>query len=95
MKTTLRFGRKLRTTRAQAMTEYIIIVSLVAIACLMVVGAFGRQIASLFKRSTDSLGTGQVQGVEQWDPNTYTNINEASSGQMAVGPVTVGGGSGS
>ena len=95
MNAKMTFGRKLQQTRAQAMTEYIVIVSLVAIACLAVVGAFGRQISSLFTRSTSALGSGQVQGVETWDPNQYVGLNEGSTGQMAVGPITMGGGSGS
>ncbi|MBI3270649.1 MAG: hypothetical protein HYZ53_16705 [Planctomycetes bacterium] len=83
-------GRKrTKNTRGQAMTEYIIIVSLVAIGCLMVVGAFGRQIANLFKRSTNSLNTGSVEMAAFMDPNEFTGINQSGGGQLEVGPITV------
>ena len=45
----------------QAMTEYILIVSLVGIGCLMVTWSFGHQVAELLKRSTRALETGQVE----------------------------------
>ncbi len=72
------FGGKFGKSRAQAMTEYIIIVSLVAIACIAVVTAFGKQIANLFKRSTDALGTGTVTAVVAEDTGTFTGISESS-----------------
>jgi len=49
-------GRK----RGQGMTEYIIIVCLIAIACLLVVGIFGGNIRNLFNAANDSLNTGQA-----------------------------------
>ncbi len=73
-----RFGI-VRKSRAQAMTEYIIIVSLVAIACIAVVTAFGKQIAQLFKRSTSALGTGSVAQTSVVATNDYTGISDSYS----------------
>lgn len=42
--------------KGQGMTEYIIIVCLVAIACLMAVGVFGDRLIQLFNAATNSLG---------------------------------------
>ena len=74
-----RFGIA-RKSRAQAMTEYIIIVSLVAIACIAVVTAFGKQIANLFRRSTNALNTGTVAAAETTDAGTFTGIDQGSAG---------------
>lgn len=52
------FSRNARTVAAQGMTEYIIIVSLVAIACITAVTVFGQKIARLFKAATTSLDSG-------------------------------------
>jgi Flp pilus assembly pilin Flp len=52
------FDRKFRTVSAQGMTEYIIIVSLVAIACITAVTVFGQKIARLFQAATQSLDAG-------------------------------------
>lgn len=52
-------ARKLRP-RAATMTEFLVILSLVAVACLIVVTVFGRQVAALFKRSTQAIATGSV-----------------------------------
>lgn len=70
------FGTRKPTTRGQAMTEYILIVSLVAIGCLMAVTSFGHQIAELFKRSTKALGTGSVQRVAEVHPEDFTPIDQ-------------------
>lgn len=56
-------------------TENIIILSLVAIACLVVVTAFGRQLANLFTRSSSALGTGSVQRIPYYqDPGGYVGV---------------------
>ena len=39
----------------QSMTEYILIVVLIAIAAIVVVKLFGKKIAELFKKSTDKI----------------------------------------
>lgn len=64
-----------------SMTEYIIIVSLVAIACLIVVTMFGRQIANLFGRSTKALGTGKVAATPAVNPGGAVGIDFAGSGK--------------
>ncbi len=58
------FDRNFRATSAQGMTEYIIIVSLVAIACITAVTVFGQKIARLFKAATTSLDEGAPKNSE-------------------------------
>ncbi len=48
----------------QGMTEYIIIIVLVAILVLFVVKAFGGKIKGLFKKSTETLGS-ETEGAFQ------------------------------
>ncbi len=55
------FDRNFRTVAAQGMTEYIIIVSPVAIACITAVTVFGQKIARLFKAATGSLDGGRPE----------------------------------
>jgi Flp pilus assembly pilin Flp len=50
--------KRLRNQRGQAMTEYIIIVCLIACACLMAVGIFGTNIRNLWSAASDSLSQG-------------------------------------
>ncbi|MHB1847196.1 MAG: hypothetical protein ACYCWW_20425 [Deltaproteobacteria bacterium] len=52
MKTLVKMNRK---NRGQGMTEYIIIVALIAIAAVAIVTAFGGNIRALFGNSTDVL----------------------------------------
>jgi len=47
--------KKLRTRRGQGMTEYIIIVALIAIAAIGVITLFGNNIRRLFGASADAL----------------------------------------
>ena len=47
--------------KGQGMTEYIIIVCLIAIVALAVVTLFGRNIRGLFTAANDSIATGKVQ----------------------------------
>ncbi|MBI5366636.1 MAG: C40 family peptidase [Planctomycetes bacterium] len=56
------------TARAQVSTEVVAVVGLVALSGMVVTSAFGRQIAGLFSRSTQGLGTGQVAAAIQVDP---------------------------
>jgi Flp pilus assembly pilin Flp len=55
----LSFSKK--TKSGQGMTEYIIIVCLIAVACLLVVGIFGGNIRELFRSANESLVQGQAQ----------------------------------
>jgi Flp pilus assembly pilin Flp len=56
-----RFLRKLlRSQSGQGMSEYLIIVALIAIAAIGVVTVFGRDIRELFSGTTDSLAGNQA-----------------------------------
>lgn len=59
------FARLRRDTRGQGMTEYIIIVALVAIASIGVVSIFGNDIQRLYAAATNALA-----GQTQVDPGT-------------------------
>ena len=62
-----RYGRKLRKL-GQTMTEYIIIVALIAIASIAVVTVFSDQIRSLFAGSTRQLsGDTDAQPADETD----------------------------
>lgn len=47
--------RFLNEEKGQGMTEYILIVVLIAVAAIVVVKLFGKQIAGLFKKSTEKI----------------------------------------
>ena len=64
----------LRRQRGQGMTEYIIIVALIAIAAIGVVTVFGQDIRQLFNATTSSLS-----GVEQVTANTKDASKQASA----------------
>ncbi len=53
--------KNLNRKSGQAMTEYVIIICVVAIAALLVAGIFGTNIRNLFKGANDSLTQGQAQ----------------------------------
>ena len=56
-----RFLQKLfRPQSGQGMTEYIIIVALIAVAAIGVVTVFGRDVRELFSGTTDSLAGNQA-----------------------------------
>jgi Flp pilus assembly pilin Flp len=55
-------GQK-RSRLAIAMTEYLIILGIVAIAAIAIVGLFGKQIKSVFTRSNAAM-TGQAQAAD-------------------------------
>ena len=57
--------QKLRSAKGQGMTEYIIIVALIAIAAIGVVSLFGDNIRGLFSASANGLA-----GMESTDPKT-------------------------
>ena len=61
---------KLRGRRGQGMTEYIIIVALIAIAAIGVVSLFGDNIRALFATSANALA-----GDEASDTNTFSASN--------------------
>ena len=51
-----RYRMKRRSTRGQAILEYIIIIAIVAVAALTVLGLFGDRIRELISGVTSSLG---------------------------------------
>ena len=76
------------TRRAIAMTEYLIILAIVAIAAIAIVAAFGKQIKSVFTSSGNAL-----QGKEKAvDAMTETGNKEQKMGDFQQG-AAVGGGS--
>ena len=54
------FRNVLRSQKGQGMSEYLIIVALIAIAAIGVVTVFGRDIRELFSGTTDSLAGNQA-----------------------------------
>jgi Flp pilus assembly pilin Flp len=59
-----------------AMTEYLIILAVVAVAAILVVGLFGQQIKNVFSKNTAAMG-GQSSGVNT--STTSQNSDKASS----------------
>lgn len=57
----------LRNKKGQAMTEYVIIVCLIAVAALLVVGVFGTNVRNLFKSANTSFSQGEAQHIEMKD----------------------------
>lgn len=55
-----RFLRKLKGQSGQGMTEYLLIVALIALAAIGVISVFGKDIRELFSSTTDSLAGGQA-----------------------------------
>ena len=53
--------KKMHRKSGQAMTEYVIIICVVAIAALLVAGVFGTNIRNLFKGANTSLTAGEAQ----------------------------------
>ncbi|MDY6862162.1 MAG: hypothetical protein SV062_04145 [Thermodesulfobacteriota bacterium] len=54
-----RINKIFRDKKGQGMTEYIIIVALIAIAAVFIITMFGDTIRNLFQRSTEVLRTGE------------------------------------
>ena len=52
--------KKMNRKSGQAMTEYVIIICVVAVAALLVAGVFGTNIRNLFKSANTSLTAGQA-----------------------------------
>lgn len=64
----------LRRKEGQGMTEYVIIICLIAIACLLVVGVFGTNVRRLFKSANTSLTSGQAQAAQMQDQGGQKNV---------------------
>lgn len=66
-----------RTRRGQGMTEYIIIVALIAIAAIGIITLFGDNIRRLFGMSADALGgASNVQQVNTSNARTNDALNK-------------------
>jgi len=55
------FGNK-KGHRGIAMTEYLIVLAIVAVAAILIVGLFGKQIKDVFYRNTSTLGGTDANG---------------------------------
>ena len=64
--------RKLR--KGQTMVEYIIIVALIAIACLGIVSIFGKTLFTKFKGANDSLTSQKASAT--YDDNSIQKLGE-------------------
>ena len=53
--------KPLKNKKGQSMTEYILIVALIAVAAIVAVKMFGSQIKSLFESSTSKIGEAKPQ----------------------------------
>ncbi len=68
----------------QGMTEYVIIICIVAIAALLVIGVFGTNVRNLFRSANQSLTTGQAQSATMQNqggggPVRINNFNDQPS----------------
>jgi len=91
------FWDKSRGERGQGTTEYIIIISLVAVACLLAVGVFGSNVRNLLVKSSDSLELGEAQNalfatLEQQEIRSHDLRGAGSSGGNGSGKAGQGSG---
>jgi len=81
-----RFLRKIKTQSGQGMSEYLIIVALIAIAAIGVVTVFGRDIRELFSASTDSLAGNQTNNTAvKANVNKQKNLKNFGTYKAASG----------
>ena len=78
------FRRLVRSESGQGMSEYLIIVALVAIAAIGVVTVFGRDIRELFAGTTDSLAGNQATNTAR-KANVKANKNLKTFGKYTAG----------
>lgn len=70
-----------RPPRAVTSTEFIIIIALIAVFCLLFVTAFGKKIAEHFRTDTDALGTGGKKALKPDAPDAGgINPNQPKDG---------------
>lgn len=75
--------QKLQRKSGQGMTEYIIIIAIIAIGAILIVGLFGQQIKEVFDGMTGSLaGTdetaGEVDTTDAVDKETMGTFDDQS-----------------
>lgn len=86
MKTQIRRTlRRLNREEGQGMTEYIIIVALIAIAAIGVVTVFGRNIREVFVASTNALGGESKNSQAIKNAGTKTKNLRDMAGRSATG----------
>lgn len=88
--------RVVRRALGQGMTEYIVMVALVAIASIGVVGLFGNDLRALFGMSSDSIagssdvamraGTSSAEAEQKRMQNFAQNNSGAAGGGGPLGP---------
>jgi pilus assembly protein Flp/PilA len=71
----MKVSKKLRKNRGQGMTEYIIIVALIAIAAIGVITLFGDNIRKLFGMSSDALA-GETTVIQRAQKSTGDTIEK-------------------
>ena len=72
--------KMLRGKSGQAMTEYVIIICIVAVAVLLVVGVFGTNVRNLFKSANTSLTAGQAQKATMKDEGGAKDVRISDYG---------------
>ena len=66
--------KKMNRKSGQAMTEYVIIICVVAIAALLVAGVFGTNIRNLFKSANQSMVAGQASQQTMQDQGATKDV---------------------
>lgn len=66
--------KALRSKKGQSMTEYVIIICIVAVAVLLVVGVFGTNVRNLFQAANKSLVSGQAQTATMQDKGAGKDV---------------------
>ena len=66
--------RSLRSKSGQGMTEYVIVICVVAIAALLVIGVFGTNVRNLFSTANTSLQSGNVTNAQSQKDGASGNV---------------------
>jgi Flp pilus assembly pilin Flp len=74
-------GHQIQNRRAIAMTEYLIILAVVAVAAILVVGLFGQQIKNVFSKNTAALNG----SASQVDTSATSKSSDGASSQDNMG----------
>ena len=79
------FASLLRSEQGQGMTEYIIIVALIAIAAIAVITYFGQNLRALFSASANALGGEEANANISNAGSVGSNIQAARKGIQNFG----------
>lgn len=77
-----RYFTGIKRRKGQGMTEYIIIVGLIALSAIVVVALFGKQIKQQFASMTGALG-GETQEVDQTGATEAARADANESGDLS------------